>query len=85
MDRRSSEVEQRRFDVRRKGYDQAEVTVYLQDIAETMAELEAAARAAELALTGCVSALVRGLGPCSNPAALRTPMGMRPREAPRGP
>ena len=48
MDRRSSEVEQRRFDVRRKGYDQAEVTVYLHDIAETMAELEAAARAAEL-------------------------------------
>ena len=48
MDRRSSEVEQRRFDVGRKGYDQAEVTVYLHDIAETMAELEAAARAAEL-------------------------------------
>lgn len=48
MDRGSSEVERRRFDVRRKGYDQAEVTVYLHHIAEAMAELEAAARAAEL-------------------------------------
>lgn len=44
----SSEVERRRFDVRRKGYDRTEVTVYLHHVAEAMAELEAATRAAEL-------------------------------------
>lgn len=48
MDLGSAEVEQRKFDVRRKGYDRAEVTVYLHHVAEAIAGLEAAARAAEL-------------------------------------
>jgi DivIVA domain-containing protein len=48
MDLGSAEVERRRFDVKRKGYDAAEVTVYLHRVAVAMSELEAAAREAEL-------------------------------------
>lgn len=48
MDLGSAEVERRRFDVKRKGYDPAEVTVYLHRVAGTMADLEAAAKEAEV-------------------------------------
>jgi DivIVA domain-containing protein len=48
MDLGSAEVERRKFDVKRKGYDAAEVTVYLHRVAVAMSELEAAAREAEL-------------------------------------
>lgn len=47
MDLGSAEAERRKFDVRRRGYDRAEVTIYLHHVAEAMAELEAAAMAAE--------------------------------------
>jgi DivIVA domain-containing protein len=48
MDLGSADVEGRRFDVKRKGYDAAEVTIYLHRVAAAMSELEAAARQAEL-------------------------------------
>ncbi len=48
MDLGSADVERRRFDVKRKGYDAAEVTVYLHRVAVAMSDLEAAAREAEL-------------------------------------
>jgi DivIVA domain-containing protein len=48
MDLGSAGVERHRFDVKRKGYDAAEVTVYLHRVAAAMRELEAAAGEAEL-------------------------------------
>ena len=48
MDLGSAEVERRKFDVKRKGYDAAEVTVYLHRVAVAMSDLEAAAREAEI-------------------------------------
>jgi DivIVA domain-containing protein len=47
MDLRSADVERRRFDVKRKGYDAAEVTVYLHRVAAAMSELEVAVGEAE--------------------------------------
>lgn len=48
MDLGSAGVERRRFDVKRKGYDAAEVTDYLYRVAAAMSELEATATGAEL-------------------------------------
>lgn len=48
MDLGSEEVQRRKFPVRRKGFDRSEVTLYLHQVATAMAELEQAARLAEL-------------------------------------
>ncbi len=48
MDLGSAEVERQSFAVERKGFDRADVTLFLQRVAAAMAALEEAARAAEL-------------------------------------
>lgn len=48
MDFGSEEIERQKFPVKRKGFDRGEVTLYLHQVASAMAELEEAARRAEL-------------------------------------